>query len=136
MPPPEALYEIHPQKNHPWESAKVSHKRVFALLTPEKPQPETAKMLQKPVFALPGCQPISVNTLLCDTLGLAEPTQIKALLTQTISGQFVQTVPSFPLKISRNQAERVCTNCLCKLFFFWWVFFWVGRFPLKHGRPG
>ena len=29
-------------------------------------------MLQKPVFALPGCQPISVNTLLCDTLGLAD----------------------------------------------------------------
>ena len=29
-------------------------------------------MLQKPVFALPGCQRMSVNTLLCDTLGLAE----------------------------------------------------------------
>ena len=24
------------------------------------------------MFVLPGCQPISVNTLLCDTLGLAE----------------------------------------------------------------
>ena len=48
-----------------WESAKVSHKRVFALLTPEI-------MLQKSVFALPGCQRMSVNTLLCDTLGLAE----------------------------------------------------------------
>ena len=31
-----------------------------------------AQMLQKPVFALPGCQRTSVNTLLCDTLGLAE----------------------------------------------------------------
>ena len=31
-----------------------------------------AKMLQKPVFALPGCQQMSVNTLLCDTLALAE----------------------------------------------------------------
>ena len=31
-----------------------------------------ARMLQKPVFALPGCQQISVNTLWCDTLGLAE----------------------------------------------------------------
>ena len=31
-----------------------------------------AQMLQKPVFALPGCQHMSVNTLLCDTLGLAE----------------------------------------------------------------
>ena len=29
-------------------------------------------MLQKPVFALPGCQRMSVNTLLCDTLALAE----------------------------------------------------------------
>ena len=51
-----------------WESAKESHKRLFGLLPPEKPQPEMAKMLQKPVFALPGCQPImiiSVNTLLC-----------------------------------------------------------------------
>ena len=58
-----------------WESAKVSHKRVFALLTPEIHSYEMAQMLQKPVFALPGCQRMSVNTLLCDTLGLAE--QIK-----------------------------------------------------------
>ena len=29
-------------------------------------------MLQKPVFALPGCQRMSVNTLLCDTLALAD----------------------------------------------------------------
>ena len=33
---------------------------------------EMAKMLQTPGFALPGCQPMSVNTLLCDTLGLTE----------------------------------------------------------------
>ena len=33
---------------------------------------EMAQMLQKPLFALPGCQRTSVNTLLCDTLGLAE----------------------------------------------------------------
>ena len=58
--------------NVEWESAKVSHKRVFALLTPELPHLEMAQMLQKPVFALPGCQQISVNTLLCDTLGLAD----------------------------------------------------------------
>ena len=31
-----------------------------------------AKMLQKPVFALPGCRRMSVNTLLCDTLALAD----------------------------------------------------------------
>ena len=55
-----------------WESAKASHKRVFALFTPEIPHLEMAQMLQKPVFVLPGCQPMSVNTLLCDTLGLAE----------------------------------------------------------------
>ena len=30
------------------------------------------QVLQKPVFALPGCQRTSVNTLLCDTLALAE----------------------------------------------------------------
>ena len=29
-------------------------------------------MAQVPVFALPGCQRMSVNTLLCDTLRLAE----------------------------------------------------------------
>ena len=55
-----------------WESAKVSHKRVFALLTPEIRSSKMAQMLQKPVFALPGCQRMSVNTLLCDTLGMAE----------------------------------------------------------------
>ena len=55
-----------------WESTKVSHKRVFALLMPEIHSFEMAQMLQKPVFALPGCQRMSVNILLCDTLGLAE----------------------------------------------------------------
>ena len=55
-----------------WESAKVSHKRVFALLTPEIRGWRMAQMLQKPVFALPGCQQTSVNTRLCDTLGPAE----------------------------------------------------------------
>ena len=55
-----------------WESAKASHKRVFALLTPEIRGWKMAQMLQKPVFALPGCRQTSVNTLLCDTLGLAE----------------------------------------------------------------
>ena len=55
-----------------WVSAKVSHKRVFALLTPEIHSYEMAQTLQKPVFALPGCQQMSVNTLLCDTLALAD----------------------------------------------------------------
>ena len=34
-------------------------------------------------------------------------------------GQFLQT---FPLKIGRKRAERVCPNCLCKLFLFGWMF--------------
>ena len=55
-----------------WESTEVSHKRVFALLTPEIRSYRMAQMLQKPVFALLGCQRMSVNTLLCDALGLAE----------------------------------------------------------------
>ena len=62
----------HRQKIARWESAKVSHKRVFALLMPEIHSYEMAQMLQKPVFALPGCQRTSVNTLLCDTLALAD----------------------------------------------------------------
>ena len=35
-------------------------------------QLKMAQMLRKTVFALPGCQQMSVNTLLCDTLGLAD----------------------------------------------------------------
>ena len=31
-----------------------------------------AEMLQKTVFTLPGCQRMSANTLLCDTLTLAD----------------------------------------------------------------
>ena len=52
-----------------WESAIVSHKMVFALLTPENQHLEMAHVLQKPMFALLRCQQMSVNTLLCDTLG-------------------------------------------------------------------
>ena len=62
-----------------WESAKVLHKRVFALLAPENMHLEMSQMLQKPVFALPGCQQMSVNTLLCDTLALAEVYFLDAL---------------------------------------------------------
>ena len=65
------FFESTPWHETNWESAKVSHKRVFALLTPEICGYEMAQMLRKPVFALPGCQRMSVNTLLCDTLGFA-----------------------------------------------------------------
>ena len=54
---------------------------------------------------------------------------MKAEFTQTISEQSVQTVPSFPFKISRQLAERVCGNCLSKLLLFGWVFFWWVAFP-------
>ena len=52
------------------QSIALKHPLVFALLTPETHSYEMAQMLQKPVFALLGCQRMSVNTLLCDTLGL------------------------------------------------------------------
>ena len=35
----------HAQSLQRWEGDKGSHKRVFALLTPEKPQLEMARML-------------------------------------------------------------------------------------------
>ena len=66
-----ALFSTRPWRPpNQWEGAKVSHKRVFALLTPEIRRQKMARMLQKPVFALAGCQRMSVNTLLCDTLAL------------------------------------------------------------------
>ena len=33
-----------------------------------------------------------------------------------------RALANFQKKISRNQAGRVCANCLCKLFLFGWVF--------------
>ena len=62
------------------------------------------------------------------------PTQIKTQFAQTISEQFVQTVPPFPFKMSRKQAKRVCANCLCKLFLFGWVVFWGGSPSLESWR--
>ena len=52
------------------ERQGIAQKGVRAI-DPRKPA-EMAKVLQKPVFALPGCQPISVNTRSCDTLGLVD----------------------------------------------------------------
>ena len=52
------------------ERRSIAQKGVRAI-DARSSQLEMGKMLQKPVFALPGCQPISVNTLVCDTLGLA-----------------------------------------------------------------
>ena len=45
-------------------------------------QLEMGLMLQKPVFALPGCQRMSVNTLLCDTLGLADSMEVRLAIKQ------------------------------------------------------
>ena len=72
------------------------------------------------------------------------PTQIKAQFAQTISGQFVQTVPPFPLKQAENRqkefAQTVCANCF---FILGGWFFGVGRLPLtkviksfSQGGPG
>ena len=49
----------------------IAQKDVRAI-DAQNSQPQIAQVLQKPVFALPDCQRMSVNTLLCDTLGLAE----------------------------------------------------------------
>ena len=51
---------------------RTNLKRVFALLTPKIRSQKMAQMLQKPLFALLGCQRMSENTLLCDTLKLAD----------------------------------------------------------------
>ena len=47
-----------------------------------------AQMLQKQVFALPGCQRMSVNNLLCDTLGLAAQSAWFYLVTLTLQSLF------------------------------------------------
>ena len=52
-----------------------------------------AQMLQKPVFALPGCQRMSVNTLLCDTLGLADDSR-EAGDSRESANRFAQIGPS------------------------------------------
>ena len=54
------LYNKNPRQN----SAEGSGQEIHSY--------EMAQMLQKPVFTLPGCQRMSVNTLLCDTLGRAD----------------------------------------------------------------
>ena len=87
-----------------WESAKVSHKRVFALLTPEIPHPETAQMLQKPVFALRGCQPMSVNTLLCDTLGLAENLLFPAVFCENLRPR------NAVISQEKRKSAKICEN--------------------------
>ena len=42
-------------------------------------------------------------------------------------GTICTNCPPFPFKISRTQAKIICANCLCKLFLFGRVLFWVGR---------
>ena len=53
------------------ERQSIAQKGVRAI-DARNSQLEMAQVLQKPVFALPGCQQMSVNTLLCDTLALAD----------------------------------------------------------------
>ena len=48
---------------------------------------------------------------------------------QTISGQFVQTVPPFPFKISRKQTKEFAqTVCVNSFYLGGWFFGWVA-FP-------
>ena len=61
------------------ERQSIGQKGVRAI-DAENPHLEMIQMLQKPVFALPGCQQMSVNTLLCDTLGLDEIEASKHML--------------------------------------------------------
>ena len=51
--------------------------------------------------------------------------QVPAQFAQTISEPVVQVVHSFRLKVSKQLAERDCTNCLRKLSVFGRVLFWV-----------
>ena len=54
-----------------------------------------AQMLQNPVFALLGCQRMSVNTLLCDILGLAEKRKKKKKkLGSRLSGGATEATPT------------------------------------------
>ena len=55
-------------------------------------QLEMAQALQKLVFALPGSRRMSVNTLLCDTLGLAEKGPLRSGV-QEAAGRFSAASP-------------------------------------------
>ena len=50
-------------------------------------------------------------------------------------GTVCTNYPPFPFKTSRKGGSEVCANCLCKLFLFGWVVFWVGRRPLMSVCP-
>ena len=47
-----------------WESSEASHKKGVRAIDARNSQLDMAQVLQKPVFALPGCQRMSVNALL------------------------------------------------------------------------
>ena len=61
------------------------------------------------------------------------PTQIKTVCTNSLRKQFrdsLYKLTPFSLENKQKTDKRICTNCLCKLFLFGWVAFWVGRLPL------
>ena len=59
------------------------------------------------------------------------PAQIKAQLAQTISGQFVQTLPLFPFKQSENKQKEFSQTFWASYFCLsGWFFGWVA-FPLR-----
>ena len=61
-------------------SPTPSKTQILLILSFRRLWYEMAQMLQKPVFALPGCQRMSVNSLFCDTLGLAETRYLHVFL--------------------------------------------------------
>ena len=76
-----------------------------------------SKMLQKPVFALPGCQRTSVNTLVCDTLGLADSLEHSEAGTQNHSKSTPQSTfrpgpPRTPVNGGRDRKPRKLGACV------------------------
>ena len=62
------------------------------------------------------------------------PPKQKQSLRKLFRNNLYKWSPPCPFKTSRRLAERVCANCLSKLFLFPWAFFWgVGRYMREIG---
>ena len=88
---------------------KVPHKKVFPLSTPEIHSQKWLKRCQKPVFALPGCQRMSVNTLLCDTLALARLAVRWPGDSQRESGRFAR------IDLQKNDSQKKNKFIACEI---------------------
>ena len=100
---------------------------MFALLTPEIHSYETAQMLQKPVFALPGCQRMSVNTLSCVILWcwLTELRALSQNCEQSLQIMRTNRGPKTQSKIGPKSRNTKKTPCLRELFRKVCVNFWL-----------